>query len=113
MKVFISYSRRDEAAVRSLVADLVTADVDVWLEEELSGGGVWWAAILEQIRACTVFVVALSDEALDSRRCRVQLEYAELLGLPIVAVQIGEVASQHWRHSHAGCATWRATTSPA
>jgi hypothetical protein len=94
MKVFISYSLRDEPAVRSLVADLVRADVDVWLEEELSRGDAWWTAILEQIRACTVFVVALSDEALDSRRCRVQLEYAKLLGLPIVPVQIGKVASR-------------------
>ncbi len=38
MKVFISYSRDDEAAVRSLVDDLKSGHADVWLDEELRGG---------------------------------------------------------------------------
>jgi hypothetical protein len=90
MKVFVSYSRDDEAAVRSLVDDLERARVQVWIDEELVGGDAWWTAILEQIRGCEVFLFALSDKSLDSKPCRAEWGYAQALGLPIVPVQIGQ-----------------------
>jgi TIR domain len=93
MKVFISYSRLDEAAVRSMVGDLLRARVRVWLDEELGGGDVWWTAILREIRECTVFLIALSDNSLYSKPCRSELRYAQDLGLPIVPVRIGEISS--------------------
>jgi class 3 adenylate cyclase len=93
MKVFISYSRQDEAAVRSMVSNLQQAHVQVWLDENLGGGDAWWSEILGQIRGCTVFLFALSDNSLSSKPCRAELGYAQELGLPIVPVQIGEVSS--------------------
>ena len=67
MKVFISYSRHDEGAVRSLVGDLQRAPVQVWLDEELGGGAAWWTAIRKEIRKCTVFLFALSNNSLNSK----------------------------------------------
>ena len=93
MKVFISYSRRDDGAVRSLVADLKRARVQAWIDEKLGGGDAWWTAILEQIRDCSVFIFALSNESLYSKPCRAELGYAKELGIPILPVQIGDVAS--------------------
>ena len=95
MKVFVSYSRHDEAAVRSLVDDLERARVQVWIDEELGGGDAWWTAILEQIRGCEVFLFALSDKSLYSKPCRAELGYAQALGLPVLPVQIGQVTSYH------------------
>jgi hypothetical protein len=95
MKVFVSYSRRDDAAVRSLVEDLKRARVQVWIDEELGGGDAWWTAILEQIRGCEVFLFALSDKSLYSKPCRAELGYAQALGLPLLPVQIGQVRSYH------------------
>jgi sugar lactone lactonase YvrE len=95
MKVFISYSRRDDAAVRSLVEDLKRARVQVWIDEELGGGDAWWTAILEQIRSCDVFLFALSDKSLYSKPCRAELGYGQALGLPILPVQIGQIGSYH------------------
>ena len=93
MKVFISYSRHDEGAVRSLVGDLQRAPVQVWLDEELGGGAAWWTAILKEIRECTVFLFALSNNSLNSKPCRAELGYAQALGLPILPVQVGEISS--------------------
>ena len=93
MKVFISYSRDDEGAVRSLVGDLQRAPVQVWLDEELGGGDAWWTAILNEIRECTVFLFALSDNSLHSKPCRAERGYAQALGLPILPVQVGEISS--------------------
>src|SRR5262245_36756420 len=95
MKVFVSYSRDDQAAVRSLVDDLERARVQVWIDEELVGGDAWWTAVLEQIRDCEVFLFALSDTSLYSKPCRAELGYAQALGLPILPVQIGQVASKN------------------
>jgi class 3 adenylate cyclase len=93
MKVFISYSRHDDAAVKPMVSDLQRARVQVWLDEDLGGGDAWWSEILEQIRGCAVFLFALSDNSLYSKPCRAELGYAQKLGLPILPVQIGEVSS--------------------
>src|ERR1700754_408551 len=93
MKVFISYSRDDEAAVISLVNDLQQARVGIWLDKHLGGGQAWWSEILDEIRSATVFLFAISDKSLKSTPCRNELEYAQALGLPVLPVQIGEVAS--------------------
>lgn len=93
MKVFVSYSGREEAAVRELVADLESAGQDVWLDRDLRGGEIWWETILQQIRACDVLVLALSDRSLRSKPCRAELDYARRLGKRVLGVQVGPVES--------------------
>lgn len=93
MKVFVSYSTLDGPAVRSLVDDLEKARQQVWMDEELGGGEAWWASILEHIRVCEVFVFALSDNSLNSKPCRAEVDYAKALGVPILPVKIGDVVS--------------------
>jgi len=91
VKVFVSYYRHDEVAVRSMVGDLQRAGFPVWLEDP-GGSYAWWTQVIEQIRDCTVFLFAFSDGSLNAIPCRVELGYAEDLRLPIVPVQIGEVS---------------------
>ncbi len=59
----------------------------------LAGGEAWWRAILERIRGCDVFVVALSQNIIESTSCQAELQYAQALGLPILPVQVGPVDS--------------------
>lgn len=93
MSVFISYARQDTAAVIALAEDLHVAGQQTWLDTELGGGEAWWQSILEQIRTCSVFVLALSERAIRSQPCRAELDYAKTLGISIVPVQIGPVES--------------------
>jgi TIR domain len=93
MKVFLSYSRHDDVAVKSLVTDLGRATVRPWLDQELGGGDEWWTAILDHIRKAEVFILAVSDRSLGSELCRIQFRYAKALAVPIVAIQVGEVVS--------------------
>jgi hypothetical protein len=93
-KVFISHSRGDRAAARVLADSLQRLPaVQVYLDDELTGGESWWAQILEHIRTCTVLVFTLSDASLHSKICQAQLAYAQALGLPILPVQVGDVPS--------------------
>jgi serine/threonine kinase PknH len=74
-----------------MVSDLQRARIQVWLDDDLGGGDAWWSEILQQIRGCTVFLFAASDNSLHSKPCRAELGYAQDLQLPILPVQIGEI----------------------
>ncbi|MBV8860642.1 MAG: sensor domain-containing protein [Mycobacterium sp.] len=93
MALFISYSSQDKGAIEPLRNALRRAHQQVWMDEELGGGEAWWRTILEQIRNCEVFIVALSDNQLASKPCQAELRYARALQRPILPVQIGPVTN--------------------
>lgn len=87
-KVFISYNRRSEGVARDLSADVEALGHTVWLDQELSGGQVWWERILATIRECDVFVFVLDPQSLNSTACQREYGYAGDLGkavLPVLA----------------------------
>ncbi len=92
-QLFVSYSRKDEAAVRKLIADLGQAHLSVWHDQALHGGDPWWQDILRRIRECDVFLFALSKNSLASKPCLAELSYARALGLPVLPVQVGQVGN--------------------
>jgi hypothetical protein len=92
VSIFISYARGDRSAVEVLARDLERTHQRVWMDDELTGGQRWWDTIIGQIRACDLFVFALSPESLKSRACRLELEYALALQRPLLPVQIRDVA---------------------
>lgn len=93
MALFVSYSSQDRATVDALATALRRAQQQVWFDQELGGGDSWWAKILEQIRACDVFVVALSSNWLQSKPSQSELRYAQALNRPILPVRIGDIGS--------------------
>jgi hypothetical protein len=93
MALFISYSSQDRAKVDALTNALRKAQQQVWFDQELGGGDSWWNKILEQIRACEIFVVALSNNWLLSKPSQSELRYARELNRPILPVRIGDVDS--------------------
>ena len=93
MALFISYSSQDRSAVDALTTALRRGQQQVWFDQELGGGDSWWHQILEQIRTCEVFVVALSNNWLQSKPSQSELRYAQALNRPILPVRIGDVDS--------------------
>ncbi|OBA64778.1 hypothetical protein A5647_25260 [Mycobacterium sp. 1100029.7] len=93
MALFISYSSQDRSKVDALTNALRRGQNQVWFDQELGGGDSWWAKILEQIRDCEVFIVALSSNWLQSKPSQAELRYAQALGRPILPVRIGDVDS--------------------
>ena len=93
MGLFLSYSSRDRTDLEGLLSALHRGHEDVWFDDELGGGEVWWQAILERIRGCEVFVFGLSNNALQSKPCLAELRYAQELGKPVLPIQIGPVES--------------------
>ncbi len=64
------------------------------MDQELTGGEAWWDTILEQIRACDLYIFALSPDSLRSRACKAELDYAIALSRPLVPVLVRDVAIQ-------------------
>ena len=93
MGLFISYSSQDRSAIEPLTAALRRARQQVWFDDDLGGGEAWWNEILEQIRSCELFIVALSNHSLESKPCQAELRYAKALQRPILPVRIGPVDS--------------------
>lgn len=93
MTIFVSYSRHDSKVVKELIRGLEAARKGVWVDQALHGGDSWWDVILKTIRESDVFVLALSDESLQSKPCRAELGYALALGIPILPVQVGATSS--------------------
>ncbi len=93
MGIFVSYSSQDRSAIDPLTTALRRARQQVWFDDDLGGGEAWWKEILEQIRSCEVFIVALSNHSLASKPCQAELRYAQALQRPILPVRIGPVDS--------------------
>lgn len=93
MGLFVSYSSQDRSLIEPLTTALRRARQQVWFDEDLGGGDAWWNEILEQIRSCEVFIVALSNRSLESKPCQAELRYAQALQRPILPVRIGSVGS--------------------
>lgn len=90
MNIFISYSSKNRPAVKALVADLASLGHTLWFDQELAGGQVWWDTILANIRACDLFIFALTGHSLKSGPCKLEYTYAYELNKPILPVLLSD-----------------------
>jgi len=91
---FISYARADLAMVERLRDGLALAGCQVWMDLQAGGGREWWAAILEQVRGCDLFIAVLSPAGLESLACTREREYATALGKPVLPVRVAPVSAR-------------------
>jgi hypothetical protein len=76
--VFISYSRRDEPFIKQLYQVLIDQGISTWYDRENIGVGNHWATdIVEGIRDCKVFVLALSPDSAGSVYVRKEVDLAQ------------------------------------
>lgn len=91
--LFVSYTRVDRDGIGTLLADVRTLGHGVWLDEELSGGQVWWNEILGKIRDCEAFLFMVSPSSVESEACLLELQYATALDRIIIPVHIAETSA--------------------
>ena len=90
MKIFVSYAREDRELVQALASDLDGLDHEVWFDQHLKGGQDWWEEILAQLRACDVYIYALSPHSIDSKPCAAELAYAGALGRTLLPIMVSQ-----------------------
>ncbi|MBZ0307551.1 MAG: toll/interleukin-1 receptor domain-containing protein, partial [Anaerolineae bacterium] len=92
--IFISYSRADRPFTRELAKRLRRAYMEVWYDDKLHGGEVWWEEILTSIRECDVFMYLISHDSLKSTYCQAELAEAKRLHKLILPVQIRRIQEE-------------------
>ncbi|HEY6327779.1 MAG TPA: toll/interleukin-1 receptor domain-containing protein [Blastocatellia bacterium] len=77
MRVYISYSTKDEPIADQVVSALQRAGIDAWYgKREILPGDNWGEKIAEGLRASDAMVILLSPDSLQSQQARWELEYA-------------------------------------
>jgi hypothetical protein len=100
-RIFISYSRSDEAFAESLESRLRALDrFDVRRDRRaLEAGEDWWRQLQEEIAAADTFLLCISEASLKSDNVRREWEYAKSVGtriLPIAAASITYTKLPRW-----------------
>jgi hypothetical protein len=86
-KVFISYSRKDEAFARHLATDLDRLGASVWIDvDDIPPGVNWSTAIQQGLDGCDTLVLVMSPDALGSSNVTDEWQYFRDEGKPIVPV---------------------------
>jgi len=75
--IFISYSRRDKEFAEKLVKSLEANGRDVWIDfEDIPFAAEWWEEICSGIDASEATVFIISADALESKVCGLEVNYA-------------------------------------
>ncbi|MGB7338584.1 MAG: TIR domain-containing protein [Phototrophicaceae bacterium] len=87
-KIFVSYSRHDEAFARKLAVWLSdTLNMGVWIDiDDIQPGVKWSAAIQDGLDHCEVMVVIVTPEAMESVNVEDEWQYFIDLGKPVVPI---------------------------
>ncbi|MFW5692271.1 MAG: SUMF1/EgtB/PvdO family nonheme iron enzyme [Chloroflexota bacterium] len=89
-QIFVSYSRVDRHFVEALADKLrrIYGHGNVWFDEGLHGGDIWWEEILEQIASRDIFIYVLSNDSVQSDYCQAEFTEARRLQKQIITVQV-------------------------
>jgi hypothetical protein len=87
-KIFLSYSRQDEAFARKMAIWMAkTLNLGVWIDvDDIQPGVKWSAAIQDGLDNCEVMVVIVSPEAMQSVNVEDEWQYFIDLGKPVVPI---------------------------
>ncbi len=91
MRIFVTYSHEDRIKVEHLIEDVCDLGHNVWYDQQLTGGHVWWDDVLEQIVKSDLVMVAVSPSWLRTHSCQLELTYASALNKRILPIIISEI----------------------
>ncbi len=86
--IFISYSHADSKIADILIQRLDQVGYRVWVDRRgISGGEHWRQEIVDAIENCTVFILGLSRNSVQSENVRKELDIADSAQRPIIPVE--------------------------
>ena len=88
--LFVSYRRLDFPRIAPTLKKLSTAKFPFWFDRGIPGSSEWNAVIEERVRHCQVFLLFLSQAAVDSKHVRREVLLADALDKPIFSLRMGE-----------------------
>jgi hypothetical protein len=110
LKIFLSYSRRDEAIAEALIKAAAARNLSIWYDRLIPAGRDWRDSIVGEIQKCDALVILFSKESNKSRQLIKELAIADRFGKLVIPVLIEEteprgaylyeMASRNWINLH-------------
>jgi hypothetical protein len=92
---FISYAHSDAPAVFSVLRALHELGFPYWYDRGLAAGEEWDAELETRLHNCKAVIAFLSPQAVNSRYCRREIKYADILAKPIAPVVLERTPLAH------------------
>ena len=83
---FISYAHGEAEYARAVLESLQDEGIRCWSDHQLQTGSVWDEELENRIRECGVLIACVSDSYQNSRVCKRELKFADLMGKPVLPV---------------------------
>lgn len=88
MRIFISYSRKDEVFARKLATSVSDAGADVWIDmQDIPAGMKWSRAVQEGLNICDVMLVIISPTSMVSTNVEDEWQHYLDKRKPIIPVR--------------------------
>lgn len=89
--IFISYSHRDTVQVVSIIENLKKNGYNVWYDEGIDPGTEWDENIAHHVQNCGYFVAFISENYINSKNCKDELNYSRDLDKEQLLVYLEDV----------------------
>ena len=86
--IFISYSHADSERVFAEIKRFNEAGYHVWYDEGISPGNEWDDEIAEALENCSLFIVFLTQNSVNSRNVKNEIDFAIDDGIPAIGIYL-------------------------
>lgn len=77
--IFISYAHKDSVEVVEIINGLVSKGYNVWYDEGIDPGTEWDENIAKHIKNCSYFIAFISNNYINSKNCKDELNFSRNL----------------------------------
>lgn len=93
--VFVSYRHADFPRITPVLQQIASSGYPLWFDCGIPGSTEWNAVLEERLAHCRLFLLFLSQAAVDSKYVRREVLYADARGKPILSVQLEQPELRH------------------
>ncbi|MBQ3373190.1 MAG: toll/interleukin-1 receptor domain-containing protein [Oscillospiraceae bacterium] len=86
--IFVSYAHKNAVMVFAEINRWNKQGYNVWYDEGIAPGNEWADEISDALEHCSLYVVFLTPDAVDSKNVRDEIYYALSIKLPIIAIYL-------------------------
>ena len=86
--IFVSYAHKNAEMVFAEINRWNKQGYNVWYDEGIAPGNEWADEISDALEHCSLYVVFLTPDAVDSKNVRDEIYYALSIKLPIIAIYL-------------------------
>lgn len=89
--IFVSYCHKDKDKVFPVIGELMRKGFRVWYDQGIHPGSEWPEIVAEHLDRCTVFMVFISDNYIQSQNCIREIHFSVARNKKLISVMLEPV----------------------